>query len=72
MTLSGYQVALGLLKDAKLIAENNFVLRWIGPENPTDAELGAYRAPGRDELGVDLLIDPERALKIIEGREEKA
>jgi hypothetical protein len=70
MTLSRYQAAIGLLKGAKLVEEQNFLLRWIGPERP-DAELPAYRAPGRDEYGVDLLADPERALKALEA-EEKA
>jgi hypothetical protein len=71
MTLSGYQAAIGLLKEAKLVEEQNYLLRWIGPGIP-DAELGAYRAAGRDEFGVDLLADPERLLKAIEGEEEKA
>jgi hypothetical protein len=69
MTLSRYQAAIGLLKGASLVEEQNFLLRWIGPEIP-DAELPAYRAPGRDEYGFDLLTDPERTLKALEAEEK--
>jgi hypothetical protein len=58
MTLSGYHAAISFLKSARLVEEQNFLLRWIGPETP-DVELGTYRSPGRGEYGVELLTDPE-------------
>jgi hypothetical protein len=69
MTLSGYLAAIGLLKGAKLVEEQNYLLRWIGPEMP-GVELPAYRAPGRGPYGVDLLADPERVLEAIEAEDE--
>jgi hypothetical protein len=66
MTLRGYGAAIGLLKGAKLIEEQSYLLRWIGPKIP-DADSAGYRAPGRVDCEVDLLIDPEQALRAIEG-----
>jgi hypothetical protein len=32
VTLDGYNKLIGILKNAKLIEENNHLLTWIGPE----------------------------------------
>lgn len=37
MTFEQYSSAIGLLKRAKLVSEENHVLRWIGPEIPAKA-----------------------------------